>query len=438
MVYTRRGKSLTSSVINYAVSQARTAVKNQMRKAVSETKTMTKSKKKFKRATKYTRGRYAGKVKGKKLRTKIQDICQRTGFLHTVEVNGIVADPDICYITHSTYSGMRPTHEILMHALLRKVFAKAGCNITGVNEKIRGYNAGINGGDSDGWKICLVWTDILTGVKQWVQYETGLNETLYTITGSVQNGLAPNASNIMNALVEFSVEFGGAKDRIFESLELYDKDGNAGNFWRIASTINLKLENIHCYSQSSIKFQNRTKSGGTNETDNVNNNPLVGRIYEFTSGVPRPKVENTYLLERITDGFGVELIRGAEFAANVQGLKEVPRASFFANCNKSISLKLQPGDIKKNSIRHSFKMLFNDFLLNYALLFNNNGVGKTAKATGKCAMLALEDMINIDAGDLVTLAYEVNRIVGIYTSSGKAPSSIGHLYQLNRSNLPPV
>jgi len=383
-----------------------------------------------------TTGKYAGSVRGKKYKVKDADVCQAKGFLHTTEVNGTISDPDCCYIMHSTFGGVGPTLEIVMQSLIRKLFLKHGVNITGVQEKIRGYNGGSSGGDSDGWRISLVHTSAVTNARTYTNYDFGTNETLQSLTGNQQNGVSPTMASIMNYLYDYTGYASVTRTDIIESLELYSKDGNVTDFWHIEASLNLKNETIHYYCKSELKFQNRTKAadGGVDAT-NINNNPLTGKLYEFTSGVPKTKAYNTFLIERIKDGTGVNLIRGAEFAANVNGLKEPPRPKFFSNCKKSSSIRLEPGAIKKHTIIHTVKLKFNQFLLNHT--YQSTGVDRlTIRAAGKCAMIALEDMINVNGSELIGMAYEVNRTYGLYSVTGKYASSVGQLYQVTQNNNP--
>jgi hypothetical protein len=56
---------------------------------------------------------------------------------------------------------------------------------------------------------------------------------------------------------------------------------------------------------------------------------------------------------------------------------------------------------------------------------------------GKSAMISLEDMINVNPTNNVSLAYEVNREFGMFMKSTNYNVSSGCRYSLQVNNIPP-
>lgn len=379
----------------------------------------------------HTVGKYAGKFKRKRVKRKLDPYLSR-GMMNTHEVSGTVNDTDVVYITHSSYTGTLLI-ETIMHALLRKLFKKAGTHITSATEKIRGYNAGSSGGDSDGWKIVLVCINKENGTRTYYTYETATTESLYTITGSVINGVAANAILIMNQLK--AIASNTATVDAVESLEIYAKDGNGiaplGNFWHIVGDINLRTEVIHWCCKSELKVQNRTKGANSStDAEDVNNNPLVGYHYQFRGGVPVSGTQNVFELEKVSESLGVFLTRGAQLD---QTFREPPPPKVWANVQYGSKVKLEPGEIKKSTVYYKSADKLQYLLTNIGYAIGGT-FGQSIKVKGKSAMLALEDLINVNATEKISCAYEVNRVIKVYSTSKYEQPAVGQLYQSTYNN----
>jgi len=69
----------------------------------------------------------------------------------------------------------------------------------------------------------------------------------------------------------------------------------------------------------------------------------------------------------------------------------------------------------------------------------NFGVGDNrhqTNLTGRCAMFALEDMINVNANNNIAIAYEINRSFGGYLTTSYKNQSLGHRYDIQRNDVP--
>lgn len=58
------------------------------------------------------------------------------------------------------------------------------------------------------------------------------------------------------------------------------------------------------------------------------------------------------------------------------------------------------------------------------------------KMMGKCTLIALEDMINVNVNQNISIAYEVNREEAMYLSTASITPAQGAFYQGTQSNNP--
>ena len=381
------------------------------------------------------KGKYAGKFKVKKNRIKKIDTYLKYGFLNTTEINGTIDDPDCVYVGHTTYSPLAVLEQ-LMCSLARKLFRKIGYDITHLKQRIDSF---VNLVDGSGFCITLVTKDLDTGFRTRYSFPLAINGSLYTIFGSNAEGVAPQASGIMNFLYEWMSQDNQTQNNTrLDKLEVGTLIGATGSpIYVMAAQINLNTEKVHLYCKSQLKLQNRTRSAtGSSSMEDINNNPLQGKLYHLGTGVPSCKVDDVHFIERIRLNTGVLLARGAEFTVNT-GMREPPPAKLFKSVLAFKNQILQPGEIKKDIIYFEQTKDLNNFLLGlrYAPKVGSNQW--ETRVAGRSSIICMEDMINVNAGERITLAYEVNREVGIWTESQKVDVSGGNLMQLQYSNTTP-
>jgi len=389
----------------------------------------------------HTVGHYRGKFKRRRVKSMKIDPYLRYGFKNTSEITGLVADPDCVYIGHSTTSG----HKLLtlfLQATLRKLFKKAAnWTCTNVTDPIRGYE-----GFGDGWRLILVVTDQQTGVATEYSYDTTTTDTIYRICGDTAVGVAPSFANLYNFWVNYLGSGTGAAAGSMQQptrLMLYRKEVNITNFWQFCGDIYFPDEHINLYVKSELKMQNRTLSAaGSPDAEDVSNNPVIGKSYEFSTGAPRTKVEGCQLINGVVDSTGAITVRAAEFiATNVaasQIMKEPPEARIFYNVVKTGSVRLEPGDIKKDVITFKVKMQAYKFFerLDWRYYSGSIGTAKSMKSMGKSSLFAFEDLINVNLTQNINVAYEINRTEAMYLTTGKVPVAQGMFTQTSQSSVP--
>lgn len=355
-----------------------------------------------------TRGRYAGKIKTKKkLVNSYRDVYASKGVSYTDEINGTVDDPDCVYIVHNAISSFNCVI-YAVQSLIRKLFEKGGLVIASVEDIL----PNIAFDNSVNYKINLLGIQTDTGVVSVLStYNTGTTDTVKSIAATFLTTIMTYSSGHTTIIGV------GNSNNILELIkfELYNSDFNVTQGFQYKCALDLRDEHVHVKAVSDLKVQNRTLAfGGSSDSTDISNNPLQGRVYDF-SGTPRTRL-NVKLLEDVQVASGVQLIRGAEVGVN---FKEPPIPKTFWNCKKSAPIRIQPGDIKKTTITYSESKPFLKWLRGLRLQYGTSTTFYEAMTTRPSQMIALEDVINVNASQKISVAYEVNRVTSVYTTTKK-------------------
>jgi len=217
-------------------------------------------------------------------------------------------------------------------------------------------------------------------------------------------------------------------------LQLYATRGST-DFIMVAE-MNLKNEHVHFKSVSSLKIQNRSKSeGGGTESTNIDNNPLIGYLYHFKDGAPRSKLEGARLFEHVGTANGAVLATGAEFAGvnYTQSLAEPPVPATWSNLKTGRKVLLNPGQIMMDKISYTTSAPLYKFLYNMGLGTGGTVTSVSQRMRGKSAMFSLEDVINVNGSENITVAYEINRVTMCYCTTMKPAVSYGRFNKLTYS-----
>lgn len=383
-----------------------------------------------------TVGRYVGRIKRKKLKKRKIDTYLFRGFKNTTEIVGTVSDPDCVYVGHSTSCGYRIL-TVFLQACLRKLFERTGMRIHNVNQKLEGVSP-----NSDNWQLQLVIQDA-SGVETVSSYNLALEESIDTIVGNQAQGTAGTWPNLWNFWINYigsaTATVAGSTQRPTR-LQLWRKDGNSGTFWTFDCEICFAEERIHLMIESHLKLQNRTLSAAANaDSDDVTNNPVVGKVYEFSSGAPRMKIDGAQIIEGVLDATGVITERAAQLVAAGSGsYREPPEPHVFMNVKRYASVMLQPGQIKKDTLTYRISMPVYNFFERLDWRYDASALAtrKSMKMLGKCSLFALEDLINVNGVQNISIAYECNRSEACYLTTHRKRMAQGQFYQQTQSNNP--
>jgi len=355
-----------------------------------------------------TKGSYAGpfrKVTSKGNRDSM-DKYNRDGVVFIHEAIGNVTNNDSVYVLNEAVNS-RDCIFYMLSAMFRRLLEKAGCRIRGANDAILSPNAG--NVSSTGYIFRLVKINLVSGVQ--VTHD-------FTILAATTFNLL--CEDYRNEFEQYATGHGELNnqnvDELFKILLLF---GNAES-QDVRAEMLFNETFIDFAGKSQLKVQNRTKAtGGSEDAENINNNPLQGRSYLF-KGVPKPKANgynvggansSTFPFERLQFNNAVSAFGGT--GGNLDNsFKEPPSPRLFWNCFKASRIRLEPGDIKSYTVfeKHSGNIL--KLLKKFRLQLDAAGVWTTYSAF-KCQMIALEDVINANAAETISIQYELERTLGV-------------------------
>lgn len=398
------------------------------------------------------RGKFARRIKGRKARMMMRkrirrDPYRQKGFVCVDEVTGLVRDPDCVYVGHSCLT-VHGTLEMVAYALLRKLFVSSNVNIRNLKDAIPGAYAGTPPASGETpvqhWRIVIERRFKATGVISNEAYIIQPGNSIYTIVGCEQDGVVPQFPNMVENL-RYAAGFSSLDNDVntleFTKMILYRTELGYGTpssdtRWQYESEIYMDEQIVHYFASSDIKIQNRSLSAsGSADAENVTNNPLVGKLYEFIGGAPNAKVDNVAGLEVVFDNGGVITVRAAELGDNAY--REPPAAHNFSNCTRVNTIRIQPGDIKSHTIKVRYVERLFTFLRKLNPFRTTTGQNRVqTKLRGKSALYALEDVINVNLAQNIEIAYEANRVQGCYLVTRSDRSSVGKFSQSVRNSLP--
>lgn len=369
-------------------------------------------------------GAFGGKFKKLTRRSgRALDRFYRLGVSLTEEVTGTGTDANCVYTMAECMSAYRVI-QLSIAAVLKKLFVKAGMNITGWDDnpwvQLAG-NGTIANTDED-YHISLIENDLNTGT--FVSVVDTSSDVSYTFRKCVEA--------FVSHIEHWCAGFGGndaANDHLPYAFVLVK---NVGNNTNNADT-DVKLSEVildQCVldlkASLSFKIQNRTvaANGGT-EADDVTASPIQGRMYEF-KGTPRVKsVANQGLIGSTAGSYkfsqfyiannGVEVFNPSNMDPT---FKEPPPPANFWNCKKSSKVRLEPGQMKSYGLT-DYKNRIPIVKLWRSIHYQTTDSGTSDFYTYnvyKLLMFSFEDVINVNADALVTLAFEAERKLSVLCS----------------------
>lgn len=379
------------------------------------------------RAVSRANGVYAGRLP--KARRNKKDPYVAKGFKHVVETSGVVSDPDCVYVGHSSYAPQLAL-QMVTQAILRRLFEKAGLTITSLSDPIFPTAVAL----TDGYFIRLE-TITATGVINNYDYGVPALATILSITGNVSNGVAGTWPTFANVLYDYALgenPLVGTKatDDLMQ-IRLFNEVVGASNASRYNTvcTLNLRDMMVNFHAESEIKIQNRTVSAsGSEDAEAVSANPLYLKKFLF-NGIPRQKDKTTMF--KLPPASTCIMTTGAGNAGNTY-MKEPVSPKLFWNCYKNSQSVLNPGQIRSDKIKLHKNMRLMPFLRFIGLLIDANG--KTNAVKGPFMLYALEDVINVNLAQLITIAYECNRTLGLFVYNKPRKFATGGVYQNTQDN----
>lgn len=196
---------------------------------------------------------------------------------------------------------------------------------------------------------------------------------------------------------------------------LYAYNGSANTIMHCA--IRAPEIRVHFAVESVMKIQNRTATGTNIEADDVDNIPLIGKVFEASGNGLRTVTK----YPSATDGLIIDKTKGyiCFDDAPLSGFpfREPPLDSTFVQSVKSSGVKLGPGAIKSSKLITKSSILLQDLLQQTGFLLNKGAVDAYVKR-GKVRVYSLEKLMNVTT-DLIRIGYEHQLNVGSYLTHTK-------------------
>lgn len=357
---------------------------------------------------------------------------QKKGCCHVQEIHGTISDPNCVYIAHMSFDQISMI-KLALQSMFRKLFDDvADIKLDSPDQKIPGQTS--FDGDNT-WNVKLIGQYSSNGTTAVIQStNTSSTETLATLAGSFLDQFVKFSSGYTTTLATGN----DGNTLEFTNLQLFYRDN--GGLSGLAEKLMFKGElairdlTLHYFGKSALKIQNRTLSSiGDNDQDAVDNNPLIGYMYDF-KGIPKSanvSLKNLEKFEAVTTHFGVALTRAADMSGQVGGSNyaEPPLPRQWKNCVKASRIKLEPGSIKVGYCSVYKVKNFVQWLKKLRYQASNS----IAVSWGNmpCQLIALEDMINVNAENNINVAYEVNRDMGCYMTIKSKAHIMQQTYETN-------
>lgn len=364
---------------------------------------------KVKRLVRYnTTGTYGGKFNkvSRSGARSVWDSYNKTGVVSVNEIIGSVTDNDAVYIVNEAINS-RDVIYYIAAAVIRRLIEMAGGRVTGNTEPSFSITHGST--ESNQFTIRLEYANTVTGGSGNLDYG-------FVSTTEFQD-IVEHYRNIFEQYCSGYGELNNQNTDEFVRIYLFQGAAENGV---IRSQMYFNETFVDIKGTAEVKVQNRTKAtGGSEDAENINSNPLQGRAYLF-QGVPKPKGNqyniggtngSMFPFERMPYTSAVSKFGGNTAGFNVN-MKEPPNAKQFWNCSKASKIRLEPGQIKSfwvsqqksGNVLHILKRI--RLQLDASGAFSNYSIFKVQ-------MLAFEDVINANAAETISVQYEVERKLGV-------------------------
>lgn len=404
----------------------KSSIRGRVRRSMKKRSGPVKTKRRLYQGT----GTYVGKFKkSRKNKQTFNAKYLSQGCLLTLEQYGKVEDPDCAYLLHSS-GHIVNTCQAISNALIRRVMTKAGFKISNMQSEVAVQGPATGDAVTDnsvGLRFVYVAKNQVTGTYRTLSYDTVDNQSFALICISFDL--------MMNSLIDYVRNDTTNANPLYEpyKLSLYTRDQyTTGTAWNMAAELHLEDCKIELGFVSTIAIQNRTLAATQAEADidRVDTQPLKGYTYDFKHADPRlkdgstahtPAIVNNNIWGDMNDK-GLRLIRGSEFVGpghtilgelNLHGGATEPlEPKYFANCDKSSKVILNPGDIKKMTFSYNLSGKVTNIIKKLKVKQWNSVEGSYSGMIGKCQMIALEELMRTDSQNHITLAYERELKIG--------------------------
>lgn len=361
---------------------------------------------------------YQGKFKAvSKYKKTKEDLFSAYGFYKVNEQYGTVNGSESLYIAANGFR-MSSFSYTLAIAMLRKLFRLIGREINDANAPIVDVSA------SEMYKLTMYYETDAAGHAK-IEYLTIADESLLSLAYNSQ--IVPKIEDYIQGVAGAAI-LTRIDLSIIDNVTTVTTPPDLFKIPRFLACLNLKNEKVRLYLSCSVVIQNRTKgaSENSNNVDVVDSQPLKGYLYYFKKNTPQTKMQSwvgppyTRIwapFER-TNTEGIMLINGNN--AVDEAMKDPPTPTFFSNCSKASSVKLEPGAMKKFKVQNDYIKYYAE-ILRLAARFNGSVTYKRQNIADTM-MIGLEEILNSGSANKITVQYEGENCTGAYFVTGPVPT----------------
>jgi len=372
----------------------------------------------------------AVKRRARKAKTNVYET-RGNSIIH--EVYGNTSDANCVYVGATS---IVPTDVLkcVTAALIRALFKKGGVILNDPNRPLYEY---IYGAHNSGAMSTHYYYQSINLIYEEYDNTTGLytgqniaktilnSDTLKTLSEwagfaaafVATSSLAPNFENRRYLRLQwgFAPDTGGGTQTA------------QGDFPMVKASLNLQDCTIHLKGNVSLKIQNRSvNEAGDEDANDVDNVPIEGRQYDFSSACPRPATQEGNL-DRIPQQTGVLLARAVDMSTS--GFKAPPPPKFFVNCTRSQKVISPAGEMLTSHLSSIDNIKdFNKFLYRYASISQTGPSVTRHMGIGKHRMFAFEKVMRTASSELISVFYEASVKTQCYITEKSRSTAITDLY----------
>jgi len=307
------------------------------------------------------------------------------GAVGVFETSGSVTDGNAVYLGHCT-TPPEKAYTVIVMAILRTLCKQAGIDIVNPNLALPG-----------GFDITVNTKNVATGVTG-VGYSGGFSGTFLSQCINISVYFQTNANTADVTFERISLTYSGVPG--FRSAQM-----------------NLEQYTIDFKGYSTMKIQNRTAPAEDDTADEIDNQPLQGKLYECNSSQPQWRGDGTVTFP-VSDATGIAAVAAGAF----NELKE-PFHPKLIRAAKATNIIINPGQIKTSTVSWQKKSDLNKMLLALGATINNSTVLKSN--IGKSKLYGLERVISFGLVN-VTVVYECEFWFGCLISKKGSQAMVQH------------
>lgn len=339
--------------------------------------------------------RYGGKISRGRRKGTVFDRVAEKGFVKRIQCGNVMTSQRAVGYLAQSDAPVREVVEVFAKALAKKLLEGAGIRLKNDQETI------LNG-QYYGSTVELRYKEKDGGVIQTKEWNITSTTTLEQLAGQNNPGIA--------YWLLYTVAGQSTLPTQMLTLRYYVEFGTLGTARLIQSEIDLTGVTVTLDCHSQLKMQNRTvNSASNNEADDVDNVPLDGKFYDFSSNGTQYKDYNEPTaaggaIVTTHPNYGI-LPTTLPVETGSLMFKDVPLKSQFIGCKKNGNWKIQPASIKTSDIRSHMRMSLQKFISTaLTKVTAGTSTGFQQFWLGKTRIFAFEKMI------MASIASEVNQI----------------------------